>query len=82
MFHERAGWRLAGQAIILYSFPEFDEGSAQTNAAEQIRATAQFLEDLTNWLDRFTHSIIELKASEEYEKALQASQLPSQRSTH
>ena len=77
MFHKRAGWRLAGKAIITSGFPEFDGSSDQTNPAEQIRATGRFLEDLAQWLDKFTNSIVELKASEEYEKALQASQLPS-----
>ena len=77
MLNKRAGWTYAAKAILLDGLPELDDNYDDDNPTERIRATAQFAEEMAEWLHNFFNRMLELRASDEYRKAFQASMLPS-----
>ena len=77
MLHKRAGWTYAAKAILMDGLPELDDNYDDDDPTERIRATAQFAEEMAEWLHNFSNRMLELRASEEYNKAVQGSTLPS-----
>ena len=77
MLNQRAGWTYAAKAILEFGLPALYDNYDDDDPAEHIRATAQFAEDMAAWLDIFSNRMHELRQSDEYHKAVDASMLPS-----
>ena len=78
MLDNRAGWTYAAKAILMDGLPELDDNHDHDDPTEHIRATARFAEDMAAWLDIFSNRMHELRQSDEYHKAVDASMRPSQ----
>ena len=76
MLHKSAGWSYAAKAIIIDGLPEIDDYYDHADITKHICATAQFAKDMAAWLYQLSNKMNEFKQSEEYQKAVLASQRP------
>ena len=75
MLHKAAGWTYAAKAILLDGLPELAHNYDEDDPTKHIRATAQFAEEMAEWLHDFSTRLLKLRASDESRQARQASKL-------
>ena len=62
--------------ILTMFRPKLDDTYDDADPTKHIRATAQFAEDMAEWLHRFSTRMRAIRESDEYQKAVAASTIP------